>query len=671
MLGQGGIPNVGIVSGGSVKTVRMEHVWVQAYVDFHPSRGALERQSSTWISLDASFKQYRTLPPAMDVLANVPVSRDEQQAALAVGAQIASDQGYVQYPNLAAVQNYTNAYGARVKEYIKSQADDPQPTAVFGARVIKSEQYPILLGTLPYKTIVVGQVMQALPDRLKWRFRTNIYAADGLNDPSSPIIEINQSTAQLVGKKITLGFSPASASDVDLLNSYLPKPHVDGSPILPSELPRTLPGYLLNMRAELRLDGKVVAQSPGSFTAGSSVRQSNSYFDPSSGSWSGGEDNDITVGDYNAIGLDLQGIGRWQLAEVQERVEKTKAKLLAFQLNPRDPTAIADISKEDITGDMLHSAVIGYFAQVDKGDAMLARQTGAVFTQRMPSYGRVASAVETQYWFGIPRSIRLGAIEVDIDHIAMNVTASDGDQELRRAFVRMSGNLASAEEHAVPETILRDPALAENDARQAQGVSAVKALVLAAKAGQKIYVLSGTNTALHQTVLAELRISQDVKNEIAVALDAGKEVVVHEANVTIDGWSGSGYQIIDPESGSGAYKIAGGANGGKAVPTAVGMAMGLAVGLAMTALLASAPFLGAAGVALIAVHIMAITMISILITAFLIEKETYSCFSGAFMAGFSFGTMNLALPKIMQVIYNAFGWYWVAGDQGAKCWGGA
>jgi hypothetical protein len=37
---------------------------------------------------------------------------------------------------------------------------------------------------------------------------------------------------------------------------------------------------------------------------------------------------------------------------------------------------------------------------------------------------------------------------------------------------------------------------------------------------------------------------------------------VSKANINFNGWIGCGYIIIDPESGAGAYKIGGGANGG-------------------------------------------------------------------------------------------------------------
>ncbi|MEW5837730.1 MAG: hypothetical protein AB1717_02725 [Pseudomonadota bacterium] len=37
---------------------------------------------------------------------------------------------------------------------------------------------------------------------------------------------------------------------------------------------------------------------------------------------------------------------------------------------------------------------------------------------------------------------------------------------------------------------------------------------------------------------------------------------MHQADITVNGWTGSGYIILDPETGAGAYKISGGMNGG-------------------------------------------------------------------------------------------------------------
>lgn len=45
-------------------------------------------------------------------------------------------------------------------------------------------------------------------------------------------------------------------------------------------------------------------------------------------------------------------------------------------------------------------------------------------------------------------------------------------------------------------------------------------------------------------------------------INAGNVITVPEKNVTIGGWVGTGYMILDPESGAGTYMIDGGAAGG-------------------------------------------------------------------------------------------------------------
>ena len=60
VLGQGGIPNVALVSGGKISAVRIEHTWVEALIQYQPGRGAkhVPGQSvpDTWVPMDGSFK---------------------------------------------------------------------------------------------------------------------------------------------------------------------------------------------------------------------------------------------------------------------------------------------------------------------------------------------------------------------------------------------------------------------------------------------------------------------------------------------------------------------------------------------------------------------------------------------------------------------------------------
>ena len=50
----------------------------------------------------------------------------------------------------------------------------------------------------------------------------------------------------------------------------------------------------------------------------------------------------------------------------------------------------------------------------------------------------------------------------------------------------------------------------------------------------------------------------DIRN----AINTGHEVTTHEHNINFHGWKSTGYIIVAPYSGAGAYLISGGANGG-------------------------------------------------------------------------------------------------------------
>ncbi len=49
---------------------REEHVWVEAAIDFYPSRGAVNKSADSWVALDGSFKQYEDLQ-GLDVIADL------------------------------------------------------------------------------------------------------------------------------------------------------------------------------------------------------------------------------------------------------------------------------------------------------------------------------------------------------------------------------------------------------------------------------------------------------------------------------------------------------------------------------------------------------------------------------------------------------------------------
>jgi len=103
------------------------------------------------------------------------------------------------------------------------------------------------------------------------------------------------------------------------------------------------------------------------------------------------------------------------------------------------------------------------------------------------------------------------------------------------------------------------PMFNTDPANPTQAISTIKALQLANAQGQQIYKIDQTNI---DTVLQKLNLSNSVKQDIQSSVNVGKYVITHTDNVSVPGWSGAGYAVIDPLTGSYAYLISGGENGG-------------------------------------------------------------------------------------------------------------
>lgn len=138
-------------------------------------------------------------------------------------------------------------------------------------------------------------------------------------------------------------------------------------------------------------------------------------------------------------------------------------------------------------------------------------------------------------------------MQINIDRLMHTSVDKDNGKTKLAAFHAFQGSRQSANEHLVPEQLFDDPKTTE---KEVEGISAVKALQIAAQQGQTIYTITQAN---YSAVLPKLNHSQDVMTDVRNAINAGKEVTISQSQVHAFGWSGTGYIVLDPESGVGAY----------------------------------------------------------------------------------------------------------------------
>ncbi|UYZ68011.1 hypothetical protein LP122_09595 [Moraxella bovis] len=146
-------------------------------------------------------------------------------------------------------------------------------------------------------------------------------------------------------------------------------------------------------------------------------------------------------------------------------------------------------------------------------------------------------------------------MQMDIDQLMYQAVGKNNDSNELKGFIQSQGARQSANEHLVPEQLFDDPNTTE---KEVEGVSAVKAIQIAQEQGQTVYTITQEN---YSQIIPKLSLSSGVMTDIRDNVAVGRTVTVHEKTINYKGWKGSGYIIIDPQTGSGAYLIDGGANG--------------------------------------------------------------------------------------------------------------
>jgi len=189
----------------------------------------------------------------------------------------------------------------------------------------------------------------------------------------------------------------------------------------------------------------------------------------------------------------------------------------------------------------------------------ILNRVGPALSYRSPSFVTFSTSLDPIYSFGIPRQVKMSGIMVDMDAVVNSLWAKNNDANLTKTLGPQIGMMTSALEHRVPELFFT------NEQNPGEAVSAVKALALASAQGQRIYRVTAANV---NSVLPVLNISSEVKEEIRDSVAVGKTATVSQNNVTVGHWTGVGYIVSDPQTGSGAYRISGGSNGGSLTFTA-------------------------------------------------------------------------------------------------------
>ncbi|MCM1205041.1 MAG: hypothetical protein NC300_12940 [Bacteroidales bacterium] len=415
-----------------------------------------------------------------------------------------------------AVENITRGGDAAQIETLldqweeKLQSEDLSETYA-RKRVIKEEEVSCLPLSLQY----------AVEKESKTFAQTEASDKDKVSFAVNGDILAGFTASELQGKDILLSFQPASSADQEIYDRY--------SSIF------DIPAYAVYMKPVLLVDNEVVAEGEEYLESTPGTRGSFTINLTSSGR-NTSVTNDITTGSMYAVTLDSQSITAEELQSVYDEAAALK-----------DSVTEENVYREAYLGKLLALAGKLYFAQVDIADTVAADMYDVSVTRSL-SEGITGYEVRTSSLYGRITSLSEGSLYIDVDTDSHVVVSLEGGADAPREYMGATGIISSLYESVVWEQLTGY-----------RSISTINVMEKAQEEDIEFLLISGANL---NTEIEKLNADEATKQTIINAVNSGKVVTVPAEEVTIGGWHGTGYIVMNPETGAGEYMISGGLNGG-------------------------------------------------------------------------------------------------------------
>ena len=497
----------------------------------------INKNADHWLALDPSYKQYE-YQQGLNAVAISGIDPQQLARQFIDSGQIDPDEGWATGFDPTILTQAQSQIQQSLEQYIQQHLSNPTVSDIIGGQKIIIEDWPALPSALPNRIITSGvrydKLPEALQQHISWGLGKDI-TGRAINPIRFPFARVNN-------QKITLSFQPATAADEQALQSLLPQGPITDI----SQLPSSIPAYLIEVIPQLKLNGQVIRQAPA-MNLGQEINLITQVQPAGRAAYR--REYSVIAGSYLAVNAYAQNISPQQLQRVQQQLTQTKNTL-----DSQNDTEIQALTRQQLLGDLFHAGGLGYFSQLIALSNLMGRPSGNHYNL-IAGIGTIGYEPKVDIFFGIPRAIKTGGISFDIPYLISNANNA-GDKEKIKQYNLQTGLLSSALEHATPEQMFAcsDPSAPKPDA-----ISAVKALQKASAAGQRIYQITQANMS---ATLPNIHHDEKTMAEIRASLNAGKMVITHTDAINVPGWSGAGYIILDPETGVGAYKISGGGNGG-------------------------------------------------------------------------------------------------------------
>ncbi|MCB1035809.1 MAG: hypothetical protein KDD47_18450, partial [Acidobacteria bacterium] len=449
--------------------------------------------------VDFSGRTWVPLAPAMKTTSRVASTGILAQMGFAADAFETSFLGSEQ------VTSPLEQVRRQVQDYLVQEAPGETYAGQLGSRSVVPEGLGLLPSSLPMKVVAVTSESADLPPAEVTRVR--VIARTGASAASPAALDVELPLSEMVGRRVTLSYTPAEVEDHRTVNAY-------GGLY-------AVPVYLVRLRPQLKIAGRPVDVGDGALDMGVPHRVEVVLEGP----W-GTETVSQTVlsGSYHALALGAQ------------KVERPDESL-------EDPG-----DTESQGAKILGQMAGGYGAAWDASEGELAGLMDVEVLRPLPSLAVASLSLQVEELLGLPFSVVFEGVTLDaglrvaepLRHRPTGLPPTD--------WMRLSALHGSALEHLVfgREYLV-------------ESISADRGLGLARDLGVEVLTLDSSNLPSELPTLAHPQV---VKDDIANWVRLGLTVEVPRSQVTLNAWTGSVWRALESSTGASGYFIAGSLAGG-------------------------------------------------------------------------------------------------------------
>ena len=616
IIAMAGVPTTKMLAkDGSIKSIKIEHVWVRAEIPYTDYRGTGNVSGDmVWVDLDTSIKLYEDAENIYDYLDNDAVYKELKTAFDIDGF----DNG------LELIKSTTENSAQRVC--------DEQKELYNRRRIIKKDN----IGYLPLS--------------LQYEVKDELEVAENIDIGDSVGISVSgedlgtYSAAYLSDKSVIIAFDSASREDKEILDSYGNIFDVSASSVY--------------VKPVLYIDGIKVAEAEYTeYSLGTPTKIGLSlYYSGTLSSKNIYIENNAVSGSTYALTIDDSVISNCEI---------NKSYMNLYGKN--NTVSENNVFTTEYLGALLAYSGKLYFAQLDSMD-IIASETADVADIRCLSEAITGYEVGRKTLYGLVTKLSYGSLFIDVDFDDHAVVSRDGDKNKEIYYRFQIGSTGS-----MCEGLIWSEALHEN---KEETVSTISILGKAREQGIEVLTLNKDNLN-DLSVLDNLELDQSEINRIKTDIESGKVISIPSENVTIGEWKGTGYISLDLSTGIATYKISGGLNGGFHPYAATGMMMIATIAEFLSAkllVLALGSITFAGGIMpLMVLPAVALLVTGIVVTSMLLcyyieymidhDDETFEGFIQWFMLSALVSSAQLQYVQFMIQIAELYGMYNVTQQQ--------